>query len=207
MQGGRTPLKLIEIAEQGAVIAEQAVEQAMKIAPPAASACKEGCDWCCHLTVGTSVPEVARIVAYLRQTLSEEEMQATKERVARNEEERRRLPLNRRASARLACGLLVGHRCCAYSVRPLTCRGFNSADASRCEQFVTSRARVEIPAYQPQQRMMTFVLDGTRAGLQAVGLKDDLLELNAALRIALEAPDAVDRWLAGQPVFVAARLE
>jgi hypothetical protein len=43
--------------------------------------------------------------------------------------------------------------------------------------------------------------------LQAVGLKDDLLELNAALRIALEQPDAVDRWLAGQPVFAAARLD
>ncbi len=207
LHGGRTPLKLIAIAEQGAAVAEQAVRQAMQADPPEPSACKEGCDWCCHLTVGTSVPEVVRMVTYLRQTLSAEELRATQERITRADEERRRLPLNRRASARLPCGLLVGHRCSAYPVRPLTCRGFNSADASRCEQFVTSRARVEIPAYQPQQRVMTFVLDGTRAGLQAAGLKDDLLELNAALRIALEQPDAVDRWLAGQPAFAAARLD
>jgi Fe-S-cluster containining protein len=207
LQGGRTPLKLIEVAKEGAAIAEQTVRQAMQADPPVPSACKEGCDWCCHLTVGTSVPEVVRIVTYLRQTLSPEELRATQEQVAKNDAERRQLPPNRRAAARLPCGLLVGHRCSAYLVRPLTCRGFNSADASRCEQFVTSRARVEIPAYQPQQRVMTFVLDGTRAGLQAVGLKDDLLELNAALRIALEQPDAIDHWLAGQPVFATARLD
>jgi hypothetical protein len=207
LQGGRTPLRLIEVAEQGAAIAEQAVRQAMEAEPPPPSACKEGCDWCCHLTVGTCVPEVVRIVTYLRQSLSAEEMQATQERIARTDDERRKLPLSRRASARLPCALLVEHRCSAYVVRPLTCRGFNSADASRCEQFVTSRTRIEIPAYQPQQRVMTFVLDGTRAGLQAAGLKDDLLELNAALRIALEQPDAVDRWLADQPAFAAARLD
>jgi hypothetical protein len=32
------------------------------------------------------------------------------------------------------------------------------------------------------------------------------LELNAALRIALQAPDAAERWLAGEPVFTAARM-
>jgi hypothetical protein len=101
--------------------------------------------------------------------------------------------------------LLVEHRCCAYPVRPLTCRGFNSYDASRCEQFVKSRAPVDIPMYLSQQRLMTFVLDGTRAGLQAVGLRDDLLELTAALRIALDVPDALERWLAGEPVFAPAR--
>jgi Fe-S-cluster containining protein len=205
LQAGRTPLTLIEVAEQGTAVAEQAVAKAVRIDPPAPSACQEGCDWCCHLTVGTSVPEVVRIVTYLRQSLSAEELRAIQERVAQADEERRKLPPNRRASARLPCALLVDHRCSAYPVRPLTCRGFNSADASRCEQFVTSRTRIEIPAYQPQQRVMTFVLDGTRAALQAAGLKDDLLELSAALRIALEQPDAVDRWLAGQPAFAAAR--
>ena len=207
LQGGRTPLTLIGVAEQGATIAEHAVGQATRIDPPASSACKEGCDWCCHLTVGTSVPEVVRIVTYLRENLLAEELRAAHHRVARADDERRKLPPSRRESARFPCALLVDHRCCAYAVRPLTCRGFNSADASRCEQFVTSRTRVEIPAYQPQQRVMTFVLDGTRAALQAAGLKDDLLELSAALRIALEQPDAVDRWLAGQPAFAAARLD
>jgi Fe-S-cluster containining protein len=207
LQGGRTPLQLIEVAAHATTIAEQAVRQAMEADPPPPLACKEGCDWCCHLTVGTSVPEVVRIVAYLRETLSPEELLAMRERVARTDDDRRRLPLDRRADARLPCPLLVEHRCSAYPVRPLTCRGFNSSDASRCEQFVKSRARVQIPMYHPQQRLMTFVLDGTRAALQASGLKDDLLDLKPALRIALDVPDALERWLTGQPVFAPARLD
>ena len=207
LQGGRTPLKLIEVAEHGAALAGQAVREAAEADRPPPVACKEGCDWCCHLAVDTSVPEVARILDYLRRTLSPDEFRATRERVARADDERRRLRPDQRAASRLPCSLLVEHRCCAYPVRPLTCRGFNSYDASRCEQFVKSRARVEIPMYQPQQRLMTFVLDGTRAAMQAAGLRDDLLDLRAALRIALDAPDAVDRWLAGQPVFVPARLD
>jgi hypothetical protein len=33
-----------------------------------------------------------------------------------------------------------------------------------------------------------------------------LLELTAALRIVLTLPNALDRWLAGEPIFVTARM-
>ena len=46
-----------------------------------------------------------------------------------------------------------------------------------------------------------------RAGLAEAGLKGDLLELTAALRIAFEVPDAFERWLAGEAVFAPARLD
>src|SRR5262245_5077265 len=74
LKTGRTPLKVIEVAETAVVLAEQAVAQAKKKHPPPALACKEGCDWCCHWTVGTSVPEVLRIVEHLRQTLTPDEL-------------------------------------------------------------------------------------------------------------------------------------
>jgi hypothetical protein len=51
------------------------------------------------------------------------------------------------------------------------------------------------------------VLDGTRAGLAEVGMKSDLLELNAALEIALGDASAESQWLAGKQVFASARLE
>jgi hypothetical protein len=37
-------------------------------------------------------------------------------------------------------------------------------------------------------------------------LTDDLVDLTAALRIALDVPDAAERWLAGEAVFAPARL-
>ena len=89
----------------------------------------------------------------------------------------------------------------------MTCRGFNSRDASQCERFVKSSGRMTLPLYAPQLRLTVFVLDGMKAGLAESGLAGDHLELTAALRIALEVPDAVERFLAGEPTFAAARLD
>jgi hypothetical protein len=89
----------------------------------------------------------------------------------------------------------------------VTCRGFNSRDARRCELSLDPRRRLPIPAYTPQLWSNTFALDGMRAGLGESSLKGELLELTAALRIALEQPDAVERWLGGEPIFASARLQ
>ena len=70
---------------------------------------------------------------------------------------------------------------------------------------MTTRQPVEIPTYAPQRQLCTFVLDGLRAGLAEAGLAHELLELAAALRVALSVPDAAERWLEGEPVFAPAR--
>jgi len=206
LKTGRTPLTVIEVARRAVVLAEKAVEDFKASQPPPTFACREGCDWCCHLNVSATAAEVLRVADHLRRTLSPEDLQATRERLARLDDERRRLPANRRADARLPCGLLVEHRCLAYPVRPLTCRGFNSSDAHQCELFLAAPRKVRVPNYVPQLRLMTFVLDGMRAGLSESGLKGDLYELTGALRIALTVPDAAERWLAGEAVFAPARL-
>jgi Fe-S-cluster containining protein len=203
---GRTPLAVIEVTRHAVAVAEEGVREAMRHVPPPRSACREGCTWCCYKLVGTSAPEVLRIVAYLREKSTPQEWEALRERVARGEEQRRGLnpaQLRRRA---LPCPLLVGDRCCAYPVRPLTCRGYNSSDARRCERSLDPGSEVEVPVYLPQQRMHTFVLDGLRAGLDESKLDGAALELTAALRVALETPDAEARWLAGERIFAPARL-
>jgi hypothetical protein len=63
-----------------------------------------------------------------------------------------------------------------------------------------------VPVYAPQQRLAAFVLDGLRAGLDESKLDGTLLELSAALRVAVETPDVQERWLAGESVFAPARL-
>jgi hypothetical protein len=148
---------------------------------------------------------VLRIAAFLQQTLPPENLAAARQRISEGVRQRREIG-NRWMAARLPCPLLVDERCSVYPVRPLTCRGFNSSDARRCRQSVTERAPVELPVYQPQLNIATFVLDGLRAGLHEAGLGSELLELTAALDIALTQPSAAERWLAGETVFVVARL-
>jgi Fe-S-cluster containining protein len=205
--GGRTMLSLINIADRGTRIADEALKQGMQIDPPPPSACKEGCDWCCHLTVGTSGAEVIRIVEYLRQNLSAAEFAALRDRVGCLDDERRQRRAAGQSEVGLPCALLVDHRCSAYSVRPLMCGGFNSSDAAECERFVQSAGQTTVPLYAPQLRLSAFVLDGMLAGLSDSGLWGQRVELTAALRIALEVPDAVEKFLAGEPVFAAAWLE
>src|SRR5947208_3675684 len=91
LRGGRTPLTLVAVADDAAGIAEEAVRQAVRAAPPPPSACREGCDWCCHLTVGAGVPEVVRVIEYLRRTLTADEFDALRERVRRLDARRREL--------------------------------------------------------------------------------------------------------------------
>ncbi len=58
-----------------------------------------------------------------------------------------------------------------------------------------------IPVYVPQYRIFSEAHLGLRQGLSDLGLQSTHLELTAALRIALETPDATERWLAGEPIF------
>jgi Fe-S-cluster containining protein len=208
LKTSRTPLDVIAVAESGARIAEAATAEAMRARPPRRPlACREGCAWCCHKVVGTTEPEVLRIGRYLKDTLPADAYAATVSRVDHIKQERERLREDGWAARRLPCALLKDGSCSVYPVRPLTCRGFNSSDAAACENHVVSRSAGKVPIFEPQLNIATFVLDGTRAGLAAVGMKSDLLELNAALKIAFCDPSAESNWLAGLPVFTSARLE
>ena len=205
LKSARTPLTVIEVANQATVLAEQTIAELKKMYRPPALACREGCDWCCYLTVGTAAPEVVRIVDHLRRTLSPDQLDALRERVIRQDDQRRELKAARRGPVRLPCVFLEDHRCSIYPVRPLTCRGCNSTSARQCELFVDPRNKAVVPMYVPQHRLTTFVLDGMRAGIGEAGLRGELLELTGALRIALENPEAIGRWLAGESVFESAR--
>jgi Fe-S-cluster containining protein len=207
LQSQRTPLQVIEVAEHAAGLADRSIQSAIRQSPPVPPlACREGCAWCCHKLVGTTAPEVFRIAQYLQDHLSSEEFALARDRIIQRDEERKALQDDRWTAARLPCSLLVDDRCSVYPVRPLTCRGFNSSDARQCARWVETRGQVEVPVYEPQHRLATFVLDGLRAGLAECKLPSELLELTAALRIVLTMPEAMNHWRAGEPVFGPARM-
>jgi Fe-S-cluster containining protein len=205
LKTGRTPLHISEVAGQAVTVADDATRAAMISDPPhAPSACREGCAWCCHKQVGVAAPEILRIVTHLQQTMAPNELEALRDRVARLNDQRQKSPSRTRSG--IPCALLVDNRCSVYPVRPLTCRGFNSTNAQRCELSLDPRNGAVVPAYAPQQRLATLVLDGMRSGLTESGCSGALLELTAALHIALTAPDALDQWREGKPAFNGARL-
>jgi Fe-S-cluster containining protein len=203
LRSGRTALHVIKLAEEATQTADEAVASAMQREPPnPPRACAAGCAWCCYQRIGAAAPEVIRIAAFMRREFSPAQIAATQERIRANLERRR----GQRSHIGIPCPLLVDNLCSVYSVRPLTCRGFNSSVPLMCEHQATAKIRIDVPMYPPQLRLNTMVLDGLRAGTKEAGLFSDSLDLAPALEIALKEPNAADKWLEGKPVFAPARL-
>jgi hypothetical protein len=102
--------------------------------------------------------------------------------------------------AAVACALLVNDRCGVYSVRPLTCRGFNSMNVEQCRADF-ERAESNIPTFALQYDVGVGCIKGVMGGLAALDLQPSTIHLAPALLAVLREPDLPERWLAGEPVF------
>ena len=173
-------------------------------APP--PACRAGCAWCCYKSIAVSAPEVLRIAAHLRTTLAPEDLAAVKQRIAELDDQTRTMSSRERAHARLPCALLADQRCTVHAVRPLTCVGWNAIDVNECKaDWLDPEASDEITANVVQIEAFQAMRLGMDLGSEELGLEHDTLELTTALRIALDTPDAIERWLAGEQLFATAR--
>ena len=169
--------------------------------------CRAGCAWCCTFTyIRTSAPEVLRIAAYLRDTLAPNALAAVIQRLAHRTERLAAMREEQRPRARLACALLADQRCTIYPVRPLACQGMTSSSAAACEASYRAGWTRPIPNGPRHLGITMDVRSGVSDGLAEAGLDAAGLDLTAALRIALETPDAGERWLAGEPIFAPAAL-
>lgn len=122
------------------------------------------------------------------------------------DERTRGLSRAQRARAGVPCPLLVDGACSVHEVRPLLCRGWSSLDAAACERHFADPDTVPVaPAYTVAYELASAVLAGLGLAARDAGRDGGLLELVAALRIALERPTAGERWAAGLPVFSQAR--
>ena len=174
--------------------------------PPSPVACAKGCSACCVSKVVVVAPEVLRLAAHLRATLEPQAFAALVERVSAADARTRGLSREGRALAGVPCPLLVDDACSVHEVRPLLCRGWTSLDAEACARHFADPEGVPVPApHAPAYELASAVLAGLgRAALDA-GLDGGLLELVAALSIALSRPNAGERWEARLPVFSQAR--
>lgn len=122
---------LVELAELACAYAEQAFERAGGPERKKSLDCRRGCDYCCHLPVETSRAEASRALEYARKNLSAAEFHDLKQRV-REAALAYPLPPRQPLSKNPPCPFLQDSACLVYPARPLSCRGWNSSDASAC---------------------------------------------------------------------------
>jgi len=207
--------RMVALASNAMAATSRLAEGFLARAPEGSVACRSGCDHCCHQSVGVTPPEALVIFEHLRNRLTEAELAAVVDRIAKLHARTRGLSSAQRFSPDLPCPLLEEGRCSVYEVRPLSCRGMNSLDAKECaDRLRDPQAREAFIAqgisgrsYMEPIRSFHAVSAGLQLALSELYRLDMRpLDLTAALRMLFEQSESiVSAWLAGASSFEAAR--
>jgi hypothetical protein len=196
LRNGTSPVR----ATQTAVLVHGVYAASLRRMPPAPGAqvpaCKAGCAYCCHHVVMAPAPEIFRVAAELRAGNDTGRLGSIAGRCDA-------VAPARAAGARPPCPLLEAERCSVYAARPAVCRKHTSFAVAACRAEFDGR-----PADIPVRRFDQLVFECCAVALiTGMRLWDGracaVLELSAALAVALRDPDAEPRWLAGEDVFAA----
>lgn len=198
----RTPENVLDLAQRVQRIFDLTQDRMAQLFPPAEPiACKAGCTYCCHLLFFTDVSTVFLVADWLRRNQPAESLESLRSRLAAFIDEGYGL----KSVPRPPCPLLVDDRCMAYEVRPLVCRAQNSLQVSQCEEKFRGE-RDMVTAHDVPLRIWAGLAEGLSAGLAEAGLAgSESVEFVTALKIVLETPDAMDRWMAGETLFAPAQ--
>jgi Fe-S-cluster containining protein len=200
----KTPANVYALYEGAVAVGESYISRSP--VSPNALACHQGCDHCCHRPVGTTAPSVLRIASALRANLSHAEFTGVLARVVALDEKTHGRPWIPTQRAPLPCAFLVKGACSIYAMRPLVCRAWNSTDAEDCRRALTQQStKMRFDLYQ--RTTFAAVEDGIREALRTHGLDASDLELTAAMRAAMENPEASEEWLEGKPVFAGCKAD
>lgn len=169
--------------------------------------CGPGCAWCCYQSVAVSAPEVLVISDHLHATLPAHDLGELADRTREAASRLAGLNAHDRFLLKEPCVLLVAGRCLVYDLRPLVCRGENSLRAATCQTAFEDAAPegAATLSLESHRAVAAGVLWGMVDVMAEAGLEAGPFELTQALAIALGLEHAMERWLAGEPLFSAAR--
>jgi Fe-S-cluster containining protein len=195
---GRSVDAVHTIVERAAALGDATM--ARSPTDPSLLACKKGCSTCCSRPVGTTAPSVLRIAAWLREHRTPEELAEVRRRIAALDDVTHGKMWTPRDRPPNPCALLVDGACSVYEVRPFACRAWNAVDVEECKRAMGQDwTALRFDLFQ--RTTFAAVEDGIKLALGEAGLDGGDLELTAALRVALDRPDAGEAWLTGEPVF------
>ena len=193
-----------ERAADAAELAHRLLDRSLAGNPPAREPdCRKGCGHCCRVYVSATAPEVFALARAIR-ARPEALGAATMARVAAAEGAARGFDWSRDPFFTHVCPLLEDEACSLHPSRPDACRGVSSYSVRACIASLAALAErrdLAIPKVEEHALLRALHAHALWAALRAAGLSETQYSLNAALRLALERPDAEARWLAGEDVF------
>ena len=202
------PERILEAAADALSYGEDFRRHHLQVVQPAEPiACHDGCHWCCHLSVAASAPEIFRLAQYIRENTDPATLASIRARATKLAQDPRIFSPDAKAEAKIPCPVLTSEgSCAAYAARPLACRGWNASDPEACRRALDDETQF-IPMNMQLARDCAVVSVGLLGALESAGLPIDVIELTAGLSIALNEPNALERWLAGEAIFASALAE
>jgi Fe-S-cluster containining protein len=158
--------------------------------------------------VAVTAPEILAVADHIRRRLPKSEQTRIYTLAVENSKQlqSREREVTDASMAPLPCPLQdKDNVCCTYAVRPLHCRPLHAmavatSMGSRNVQLADLRSQP-----MEEERHERVVAHGMEVGLtralKSAGLDAHIYELNSALAVALETPDAAERWANGENVF------
>lgn len=153
----------------------------------------------CHEMIGVTGLEAIAMAEELWNHHEGAEVVDIRDRAQKNAQLASKLNRDTYRSAQLVCPLLTDDgQCATYTSRPIFCR-------TQCRECCGAGCECAAGnAADAQEFAVTLgrgVLNGLTDGLAAAGMDGQVYELNSALALALDTPDASTRWGRGEPVF------
>lgn len=166
-------------------------------------ACRKGCSFCCGTQIMCTIPEALRMARWFQENFDAEQMAALRARLVKFREFLLGIQGAGLPRPPYDCAVLFEDSCSGHPGRPIACRGANSLDVDAC-----IRARehwqddsVQIPLLGQPYYAGKSMVQAINHALERRGVKSPVVELGLALEIALEHPDAAERFLAGDSLF------
>lgn len=160
--------------------------------------CKKACTYCCRKPgVLVSVPELLRVLDYVRTHFDDPVVSALRERSTRYAAQVDGRDVNQPSAESVPCPLLVDDLCSVYEARPLVCRGYNSTDVEACRR-AHDDPDILVPTFAP----LKDVTDGATVGmvqrLAAAGFSEAMVDLGSALHVALADDGCAEAIVRGE---------
>lgn len=163
--------------------------------------CSDNCSYCCHMRVVATVPEIIRIYTWLNSQDFDGDLEALEKEISDTDRVAHGKDDDAWGIGRHKCPLLIDGNCSVYPARPLDCRAYNSTNKAACRAAMDNYAEWSVPNNSQVQAVYKHAQSGVLAGLESSGFKPRLVELVAALRVVLDDPGTINRWLGGENCF------
>ena len=162
-------------------------------------ACKKGCAYCCHIRLTSTPLEVIALGERLR---ADGRTDSALEKLRSYEQAIEGLTPEKRLVTLMPCPFLASDLCTVYDIRPSACRAYHSYDLGRCiADFEKPEEMLGVPQNPVRLDIDAMLFDAVEQACLELRLENETIEFVTGVRLVLEDPNLVSRWLDGEDCF------